>query len=63
MKSIGVIATGLATLVGVASARVQGFDISHYQSSVDFNAAYADGARFVIIKVPKTTKRLLLNTI
>jgi GH25 family lysozyme M1 (1,4-beta-N-acetylmuramidase) len=51
MKSFGVIATGLATLVGVASARVQGFDISHYQPSVDFNAAYADGARFVIIKV------------
>lgn len=30
---------------------VQGFDISHYQSSVNFRGAYSSGARFVIIKV------------
>jgi GH25 family lysozyme M1 (1,4-beta-N-acetylmuramidase) len=33
-------------------AVVYGFDISHYQSSVDFNAAYnSGGLRFVYIKV------------
>ena len=30
---------------------VQGFDISHYQGTVNFNGAYSSGARFVIIKV------------
>lgn len=30
---------------------VQGFDISHYQGTVDFKGAYSSGARFVIIKV------------
>ncbi|KAI4125464.1 MAG: hypothetical protein LQ338_004222 [Usnochroma carphineum] len=29
---------------------VQGFDISHYQGNVNFQAAYNSGARFVIIK-------------
>ena len=33
-------------------ATVQGFDISHYQGTVDFTGAYNSGARFVIIKVP-----------
>ncbi|KAF2278712.1 glycoside hydrolase [Westerdykella ornata] len=44
-------------LTGVVLARVrefvstvQGFDISHWQTSVDFQAAYNDGSRFVIIK-------------
>lgn len=32
-------------------ATVQGFDISHYQTSVNFKGAYSSGARFVIIKV------------
>lgn len=32
-------------------ATVQGFDLSHYQANVDFQGAYNDGARFVIIKV------------
>lgn len=32
-------------------ATVQGFDISHYQSNVNFQGAYNSGARFVIIKV------------
>ena len=30
---------------------VQGFDISNHQATVDFKAAYNDGARFVMIKV------------
>ena len=40
-------------LVGIrlAAATVQGFDISDYQPSVNFAAAYSSGARFVIIKV------------
>lgn len=45
-----VLASGIA-LLGLAQAEVQGFDISHYQSSVDFKAAYSSGARFVMIKV------------
>lgn len=44
------LASSLA-LWGHAQAAVQGFDISHYQSSVDFAKAYSSGARFVIIKV------------
>ena len=52
----------LPTIVGIAStasaapalqkrSQVLGFDISHYQSSVDFEAAYNDGGlRFVYIK-------------
>jgi GH25 family lysozyme M1 (1,4-beta-N-acetylmuramidase) len=44
---------GLCLIFGApfAKAAVQGFDISHYQSSVDFQGAYDSGARFVIIKV------------
>lgn len=34
-----------------AAADVQGFDISHWQASVDFAGAYDAGARFVMIKV------------
>lgn len=51
MKTIASIAIGVAALASVASASVQGFDISHYQPTVDFAKAYSDGARFVIIKV------------
>lgn len=41
-----------ATLLGLAQATVQGFDISDYQSSsYNFAGAYSAGARFVIIKV------------
>ncbi|KAI1462972.1 glycoside hydrolase family 25 protein [Daldinia caldariorum] len=39
----------------LALAAVPGFDISHYQSSVDFAAAYNSGARFVIIKATEGT--------
>ena len=37
--------------IRLAAATVQGFDISDYQPSVNFAAAYSSGARFVIIKV------------
>ncbi|KAL9081745.1 MAG: hypothetical protein Q9159_007078 [Coniocarpon cinnabarinum] len=50
------------TLASVATAlplarraEVQGFDISHYQPNVDFEAAYSSGARFVIIKATEST--------
>ncbi|KAK2850631.1 hypothetical protein FQN49_005469, partial [Arthroderma sp. PD_2] len=36
--------------VETRAAGVQGFDISAYQPNVDFRAAYAGGARFVMIK-------------
>ena len=49
MKST--IATAVALGTTAALANVQGFDISHYQPTVDFGATYSDGARFVIIKV------------
>ncbi|KAI1105398.1 glycoside hydrolase family 25 protein [Jackrogersella minutella] len=45
----------LLSLGSVALAAVPGFDISHYQSSVDFAAAYSSGARFVIIKATEGT--------
>ncbi|KAJ9148453.1 Lysozyme [Pleurostoma richardsiae] len=52
MKSVFVAAVALAAGV---QATVQGFDVSHYQSSVDFAAAYSSGARFVIIKATEGT--------
>jgi GH25 family lysozyme M1 (1,4-beta-N-acetylmuramidase) len=42
-------------LTATAQAAVQGFDISHYQSSVNYAGAYSAGARFVIIKVSHNT--------
>ena len=33
------------------SSGLQGFDISHYQTTVDFSGAYSSGVRFVIFKV------------
>ncbi|KAL2054842.1 hypothetical protein ABVK25_004664 [Lepraria finkii] len=36
-------------------ATVQGFDISHYQPTVNFQGAYNSGARFVIIKATEGT--------
>lgn len=38
---------------------VQGFDISHYQGTVNFKGAYNSGARFVIIKVSVTPVNLV----
>lgn len=48
------VATMLSLAVG-ALGSVPGFDVSHYQSSVDFNSAYAGGLRFVIIKATEGT--------
>ena len=42
--------TGLA-----ARDTVQGFDISNYQSNVDFTGAYNAGLRFVMIKATEST--------
>ncbi|RDA84356.1 hypothetical protein CP532_2594 [Ophiocordyceps camponoti-leonardi (nom. inval.)] len=50
MKSYQVVASILAVFANTASAAVQGFDISSYQDGVDFKKAYADGARFAMIK-------------
>ncbi|KAI0453968.1 glycoside hydrolase family 25 protein [Xylaria acuta] len=47
--------TSIFGLANGALAAVQGFDISHYQSSVNFAAAYSAGARFVIIKATEGT--------
>jgi hypothetical protein len=53
-----------ASLVGLAKATVQGFDISSYQPNVDFSAAYSSGARFVIIKVcPLSSQRTTILTV
>lgn len=51
MKSVIAAAAAVAGLASLASAQVPGFDISGWQESTDFAAAYADGDRFVIIKV------------
>ena len=49
------VALSLTTAAPVADlekrATVPGFDISHYQATVNFQGAYNSGARFVIIKV------------
>ncbi|KAL4772482.1 glycoside hydrolase superfamily [Aspergillus nidulans var. acristatus] len=50
MKFISVLA-----LPGLAYAAVQGFDISHYQETVDYQGAYDSGARFVMIKATEGT--------
>ena len=64
-------ALSLLLALGVASAAptdlekratVQGFDISHYQATVDFQGAYNDGARFVIIKVRTPSSFICLQT-
>ncbi|KAI2634510.1 glycoside hydrolase family 25 protein [Xylaria nigripes] len=52
MKATSVALLGFAN---GALAAVQGFDISHYQPSVDFAGAYGAGARFVIIKATEGT--------
>ncbi|KAE8147104.1 glycoside hydrolase superfamily [Aspergillus avenaceus] len=48
----------LAAAIGLTQASaetVQGFDISNHQSTVDYKAAYNDGARFVMIKATEGT--------
>lgn len=51
MKLISVVAAGIVALAPFANAAVPGFDISHYQASVNYQGAYNSGARFVMIKV------------
>ncbi|KAH8645624.1 glycoside hydrolase family 25 protein [Xylariales sp. PMI_506] len=46
---------GFIGWIGSAQADVQGFDISNYEPTVDFTAAYNSGARFVIIKATEGT--------
>lgn len=41
----------IAGFAALARAQVPGFDISGWQETTDFAKAYADGDRFVIIKV------------
>ncbi|KAE8223738.1 hypothetical protein CF319_g3266 [Tilletia indica] len=43
------------TIAKRAPAGVPGFDISHYQSSVNFNTQYSNGARWVYIKATEGT--------
>lgn len=45
------ISAALAGFVAIAKAQIPGFDISGWQETTDFAKAYADGDRFVIIKV------------
>ncbi|KAF2466226.1 putative N,O-diacetyl muramidase [Lindgomyces ingoldianus] len=45
----------LALATNFCHAAVPGFDISHYQGTVDFKSAYSSGARFVIIKATEGT--------
>jgi GH25 family lysozyme M1 (1,4-beta-N-acetylmuramidase) len=45
----------LALLAATSEAVVQGFDISHYQPTVNFASAYAGGLRFVYIKATEGT--------
>ena len=56
MKSIT--AAALLGLAATVQADVDGFDISHYQETVDYAGAYGAGARFVIIKVSHAIKTL-----
>lgn len=52
MKSfVAMAAAALLGLASLVSAEVSGFDISGWQASTDFAKAYANGDRFVIIKV------------
>ncbi|KXN91831.1 Lysozyme M1 [Leucoagaricus sp. SymC.cos] len=45
----------LALVLPVALAASQGIDISHWQGTVDFNAAKANGVKFVCIKATEGT--------
>jgi GH25 family lysozyme M1 (1,4-beta-N-acetylmuramidase) len=53
MKIFTVILVALNTARSIAT--VPGFDISHYQGTVNFAGAYSSGARFVIIKATEGT--------
>nr|QNJ46240.1 GH25 muramidase [Curreya sp.] len=45
----------IASYLALSAATVPGFDISHYQGTVNFAGAYSSGARFVIIKATEGT--------
>ncbi|KAI1848326.1 hypothetical protein JX265_008893 [Neoarthrinium moseri] len=49
-KGLKLILASSLAWTGLVQAAVQGFDISNWQTSVDFEEAYSNGARFVIIK-------------
>ncbi|KAE8334020.1 glycoside hydrolase superfamily [Aspergillus sergii] len=56
MKLANLALTATAGLsLKATSDTVQGFDISNHQATVDFKAAYNDGARFVMIKATEGT--------
>ncbi|KAK1248933.1 hypothetical protein MKX08_007153 [Trichoderma sp. CBMAI-0020] len=55
MKTVACFAAAIGIFASTTSASVQGFDISHYQPTVNFAKAYSDGARFVIIKATEGT--------
>ncbi|KAL2869568.1 lysozyme [Aspergillus lucknowensis] len=48
-------AISLLALPSLALGALQGFDISNWQPSVDYQAAYDSGARFVMIKATEST--------
>ncbi|KAJ8607700.1 hypothetical protein MRB53_040088 [Persea americana] len=52
---LAILAVSIAASPLSKRSTVQGFDISHYQGTVDFDSAYDSGARFVIIK-PQATE-------
>nr|XP_023907937.1 N,O-diacetylmuramidase-like [Quercus suber] len=62
MKSILSYSVALAAIASAAPTgsllprdSVQGFDVSHYQASVNFASAYSGGLRFVFIKATEGT--------
>ncbi|RDW64450.1 lysozyme [Aspergillus mulundensis] len=57
-------AISLLALPSLAYAAVQGFDISNWQPTVDYDGAYASGARFAMIKATEGTTYIdpLFNT-
>lgn len=55
MKFSATTTTLLASFATLASATVKGFDVSHYQSSIDWSGAYSSGMRFVMIKATEGT--------
>ena len=67
VSTIGVVAICQAAALAVPAdklekrATIQGFDISHYQSTVNYQGAYNSGARFVIIKVTLSSLNRLLS--
>jgi GH25 family lysozyme M1 (1,4-beta-N-acetylmuramidase) len=55
VAAAGLVSAAPAEDLEKRTGTVQGFDISNYQGTIDFAAAYKAGARFVIIKVGDST--------